>query len=191
MKSFTILVDMDDTLESLVPAWVEWLNKYHELNVDPESITEWDMGIAFPSLSRDELFAPLSIREFWNTVKPKPGAVECVKKLIDDGHRVYVCTASHYKGLKDKMEVALFQNFPYLKWANVIIVQHKHLIRGDFIIDDAPHNLKDWYGGVSLPFLMDAPHNRCTKETGMIRVHTWDEIYERITRESLLNEVDI
>ncbi len=188
MRKFTILIDMDDTLESLVPAWVQWLNASHGLNVDPESITEWDMGIAFPTLSKEELFVPLSTRDFWKTVMPKPGAVEYVKKLIDDGHRVYVCTASHYKGLRDKMELALFSHFPYFKWEDVIVAHNKSLIRGDFIIDDAPHNIMYWSSSVSLPFLMDAPHNRDAHENRMIRVYTWEEIYQRITEAAQYKE---
>lgn len=182
MRSFDILIDMDDTLESLVPAWVQWLNASHGLNVDPESVTEWDMSIAFPTLTKEEIFTPLSLREFWKTVMPKPDAAEYVKRLIDDGHHVYICTASHYKGLQDKMELALFRHFPFLKWTNVIVAHNKSMVRGDFIIDDAPHNLMNWNSDVSQPFLMDAPHNRANHESKWIRVHTWKEVYERISK---------
>lgn len=189
MRTFTILIDMDDTLESLLPPWIKWLNDTYGLNVEVESITDWDINLAFPSLTKEEVFEPLSRREFWLTVLPKPGAVEYVKKLIDDGHHVYICTASHYKGLRDKMELALFKHFPYLKWENVIVAYNKGLIHGDFIVDDAPHNLKDWKGKEHLPLLMDAPHNRDASQTyPFIRVYSWEEIYRRITEAAKCGE---
>lgn len=189
MRKFTILVDMDDTLESLLPAWVQWLNTHHGLSVDVESIAEWDMRVSFPSLTAEEINAPLFIREFWETVLPKPGAVECVKRLIDDGHEVYICTASNYKTLTDKMEVVLFRHFPYLKWENVIVSYNKHLIKGDFIIDDAPHNLENT-PRFSLPILMDAPHNRDADSNAFYRVHDWYEIYKLITNKAMVSRTN-
>lgn len=181
MKRFTILIDMDDTLESLLPAWVQWLNDRHGLSVDHESISEWDMHIAFPSLADEELFAPLSDRSFWKTVMPKPNAPMYVKKLIDDGHKVYVCTASHYSTLQYKTEEVLFKYFPYLKWENVIVAHDKYLIKGDVIIDDALHNLEGRECN-SIALLMDAPHNRNVRTPFLDRVHSWEEIYQIISR---------
>ena len=40
MKLLTILVDMDDTIEHLLKAWVEYLNERHGTTVKHEDITD-------------------------------------------------------------------------------------------------------------------------------------------------------
>lgn len=71
-----ILVDMDDTIENLMPAWVDWLNEKHGTSVSVEDVTEWNVSKFFPTLTRSEVYAPLSDDDFWKTVTPKDGAVE-------------------------------------------------------------------------------------------------------------------
>ena len=83
MRKLTLLVDMDDTLEDLLPAWVAWINKENGRSVDWQSIAEWDMHKAFPGLSDDQIYSMLSLPEFWDTVRPKEGAVEYLKKYTE------------------------------------------------------------------------------------------------------------
>lgn len=42
MKHLTILVDMDDTIESLASAWVDYLNARHGTTTKLTDITGWD-----------------------------------------------------------------------------------------------------------------------------------------------------
>lgn len=180
-EGLRILIDMDDVMESLLSAWVAFLNKKYGLSVDPEDVVQWDMKESFPSLNNEELYRPLNLRSFWMTVRPKPGAEHYVKRLIDDGHQVFVCTSSHYRALQDKMEVVLFRYFPFLKWSNVIVTAHKYLIKADVLVDDGVHNLMS---GDYRKILMDAPHNRsfAAEEHDMIRVNSWQEIYNVISQ---------
>lgn len=175
----TILVDMDDTLVNLLQAWVSALNQIHGLNVDPNDIDDWDITQFFPSLTRYQVFEPLFADEFWDTVKPKEDAVQYLKQLKDDGYKIYICTNTHYKTLKAKMEKVLFKYFDYLSWKDLIIVADKQLLDADFLVDDGVHNL---IGGKYKGILMDAPHNRKfnEREHGIIRVKTWREIYALI-----------
>ena len=77
-----ILVDMDDTIEELLPAWCRWLNKYYGTSVNPDNITDWEVAKFFPELTIEQVFSPLiDNSSFWKTVKPKPGAVKYLKKL--------------------------------------------------------------------------------------------------------------
>lgn len=175
MQQLTILVDMDDVLDDLLPAWVTYLNKEHGTKVSPSNIRSFDMTKAFPNLNKPLIFAPLDLPDFWDTVPPKEGAAEVLEEWIRDGHRVLVVTASHYASINAKMTRVLFRYFPFLQWHNVIVTADKTLIRGDILIDDGIHNLA---GGDYVKILMDAPHNRFypAAEHGMHRVHSWDEI---------------
>ncbi len=181
MRHLTILVDMDDVLEHLLSAWILALNERHGLSVQLDDVTDWDVSLSFPTLTKQQVFAPLCRDDFWRTVQPIDGAADTLQKLISDGHTVYIVTSSRYENLQAKMNDALFQYFPFLKWSDVIITMHKQLIRGDVLIDDGVHNLE---GGDYFKILMDMPHNRNynAEKNGMHRVKSWDEIYELITQ---------
>lgn len=89
MKHLTILVDMDDTIESLASAWVDYLNARHGTTTKLTDITGWDISKAFPTLTNEQVYAPLFEDDFWDCVKPIDGASETLQKLIADGHEVY------------------------------------------------------------------------------------------------------
>lgn len=179
MKHLTVLVDMDDTIENLLDTQVETLNKEHGTNVSPGHVKQWDVSMAFPSLSWKDVYAPLLRDEFWINVKPIEGAQKVLNQLIEDGHKVFIVTASAYETLRAKMDYVLFRYFPYLSWNNVIITSNKQMIKGDVLIDDGIHNLK---GGDYEKILMDAPHNRGynAKRGGMTRVKNWEDAYQRV-----------
>lgn len=178
-KRLTILVDMDDTIENLLEAWVDYLNFKNGVDVSPEDIDEWDITRVYPMLSKEQIFEPLYDHNFWYTVTPKEGAANVLRRLIDDGHRVLIVTSSYLESLRSKMMSVLFNYFPFIGWDDVIVTAHKQLIKGDVMIDDGVHNLE---GGDYTKLLMDMPHNRYydAEANGMVRVHNWEEIYNVI-----------
>ena len=50
-KDIVIACDMDDTIEYLVPAWIKWLNAKHGTTVRYLDIKNWNMQLAFPTLT--------------------------------------------------------------------------------------------------------------------------------------------
>ena len=102
------------------------------------------------------------------------------EKLIDDGHTIRIVTASHYATVPAKIK-RLLEMYPYLKWEDVIVASDKSLIFGDIMIDDGTHNLEVTSCGLAV--LFDRPHNRSYNDeaAGMVRVETWDEIYEVVS----------
>ena len=177
----TILIDMDDTIEGLLKAWVNRVNTKYGRSVSYEDITSWDVSAAFPGLTREQVYAVLLEKGFWKAVEPIPGAAEVIQHFMDAGHEVFIVTATPYESVTEKMTEVLFRYFPFLSWNQVIIASRKQLIRGDVLIDDGVHNLE---GGDYIKILMTAPHNRNydAEANGMIRVHHWAEIEEIIHR---------
>ena len=114
MKKLTILVDMDDTIENLCETWAAFLNETHGTTVRTEDILDWDMTKAFPTIERSQVYDPLFNEEMWKRVTPLPGAVEYLKRLIDDGHKVVIVTASHQNTVAMKLNNVLFKYFSYL-----------------------------------------------------------------------------
>lgn len=180
MKKLTILVDMDDVLENLVECWVNELNKKCGSSLREEDITDWRIAKFFPQLTKDDLFSPLNTTEFWEKISPMQNAQEVLKRLIDDGHTIRIVTASHYATVPAKIK-RLLEMYPYLKWEDVIVASDKSLVNGDIMIDDGTHNLETT--SCDLLILFDRPHNRSYNDlaAGMVRVETWDEIYEVVS----------
>lgn len=193
-RDVKILIDCDEVLCLLVQAWCSWLNNKHGTNVSSTDVVNWDIADFFPSLSTDEIYEPLCVDDFWRTVEPKPGAIEWVKRLVDDGYTIYICTASDYRTIKSKFDWVFKRYFPFISWNQVIVTQDKSIIRGDIIVDDAVHNLES----ASLKrILMSAPHNQNydAKSHGMTRAESWKEAYNairsyasEILREDKINE---
>jgi len=177
----TILVDMDDTMEQLLPAWIRAVNEKYGRNVSCEDILSWDVSAAYPGLTREQVYSVTFEPGFWKTIEPMPGAAEALQRLMSAGHEVFVVTATLQDSVSEKMNDLLFRYFPFLSWDQVIITSRKQMIRGDVLIDDGIHNLE---GGEYAKLLMTAPHNRYydAEANGMIRVHDWAEIEEVITQ---------
>lgn len=175
----TILIDMDDTIEYLLKAWVDGVNREYGRTVSHEDIASWDVSEAYDGLSFEQVYAIPFQKGFWKNVEPIPGAAEAIQHFMDAGHEVFIVTATPYQVVTEKMTDVLFKFFPFLSWKQLIVTSRKQLIRGDVLIDDGIHNLE---GGDYVKILMTAPHNRDydAEGNGMIRVHSWAEIEEVI-----------
>ena len=176
-----ILVDMDDTIEQLLKAWLRGVNARYGRDVRYEDVEDWDVSAAYPGLTWEQVYAIPMAPGFWRTVDPIPGAAEALQRLMAAGHQVYIVTATECDSVPEKMNDLLFRYFPFLSWRQVIITSNKQLIRGDVLIDDGVHNLE---GGDYVKILMTAPHNRGydAEANGMIRVNNWSEIEALIAR---------
>ena len=170
-----LLVDMDDTIEQLLEAWVRGVNERYGCSVTYDEITSWDVSAAYPGLTREQVYAIPAEPGFWGKVKPIPGAAESLMRLMDAGHDVFIVTATPPEQVQEKMHDLLFKYFPFLSWDQVIVTSKKQMIRGDVLIDDGVHNLE---GGDYVKILMTAPHNRSydAEGNGMIRVHNWKQV---------------
>lgn len=170
-----ILVDMDDTIERLLEELVRRTNLKYGQNVAVEDVTDWAIAPAFDGVSKRQILDAMNDADFWMNVKPVPGAAEALKHFMDEGHEVYIVTATEMEHVTAKMRDLLFRCFPFLSWKQVIITGNKQLIRGDVLIDDGIHNLE---GGDYKKILFSAPYNRHydAEANGMIRVSGWDEI---------------
>lgn len=166
---------MDDVLENLSVAWVNFLNLRYGTNVEAKDVVDWKVDKFFPSLTKEQVYSVLWEEDLWKTVKPLDGGPEAIQKLMRDGHEVYIVTNSHYRALAAKMDDVLFAYYPFLSWGQVIIATNKQMIRGDVLIDDGIHNL---VGGDYIKILMDRPYNReyDAESMGMYRVSNWREI---------------
>lgn len=171
----TILVDCDDVIFNLLPNWVNYLNKKYDLFVDPTEIKNWDLSLAFPTLSNEQICEPLSLESFWDNVKPIPGAIESLEYLHSKGHTIYIVTATHYGTIYNKMTKMILKYMPeWFDYKNLIIAYNKGMIIGDVLIDDYVNNLSSFRGK---RILLNKSYNN-NVSTDIIVVNDWDSIVD-------------
>lgn len=181
-----IVTDMDDVLVGLLHAWLNYLNNKYNSNVNYEDVVDWDMLKVYPNLTNKDLAESLKDEELWKSVKPIEESVTYLKKLYDEGYTIYVCTAAHYDTIKIKLVNALFPNYPFLDYKNIIMCNNKSLIKCDYIIDDYHENLKN---NDAIKILIDAPYNKnADKLTYDFRAKSFKEVYQIIHEFEQLSE---
>lgn len=152
-----VYIDVDDTIEDLLSAWCVYLNEKYNLFVDPNDATEWDLRTLFPTLTSRQIYDSLSDVELWKLVRPIPGSQKYIKKLIDDGFVVYLCTATHADYFKTKYDLVINRYFPFIDQHHIITIHNKQLLQGLVLVDDYIENLKGAsYSGI----LFEAFYNK-------------------------------
>lgn len=175
----TILIDMDDTIEDLLPAWVEYLNNKYGTSVDYREIDSWDVCSYFPTIEDEDVYNALKDEALWDAVKPKEGAAEYIEKLIQEGFNIYLCTTSNKDTIKVKFDCVIKRYFPFITWDKVIVIDDKSMIKADCLVDDGLHNL---IFGDYEKILFTAGHNKNIdpKAYGLHRAFNWGEVYQLI-----------
>ena len=167
---------MDGTISTLVDTWIDELNQTHNTHVLITDIKDYEIEKAFPLLTKEQIYKPLCSDDFWRKVKPIPNSQKYLKKIIDDGNKGKIVTATHYASYKVKVEWIL-EYFPFIHWKDIIVAHDKSMIKGDYLIDDCYDNL---IGGDWKKICFNQPWNEKydDKKHDVIRVHDWKEIYE-------------
>lgn len=179
-----ILIDLDDTVWDLHTPWIEWLNHRHGQNVSVDDIVDWDLKLLYPTLSDEQLYEPLLIKQFWkNRVKVFPEAVHVIYDLYKEHNDIYFITATHYANVEVKAQMVKYY-FPFIPIENLIICYDKNMIKGDIIIDDNFDNIKDR----NLAILYTSYHNRfidTSNLSNVFRMDDWYNIYNFINSKSV------
>lgn len=164
----TILVDIDSTITNFGKILLLANNQLYNTNYRHTDITSYDwFDKTFPNP-----WKPTKYQCFWNTVEVNPAAVTVIERWVRQGHKVYLCTASHFNnmlGYKIRKTLEPF-NPELINERNVIIAQDKSAIIGDAMIDDCINNL-DNFNGLRICFAQ--PWNR---EYRGLRSYSWEAI---------------
>lgn len=109
-----------------------------------------------------------------------PGAQEGVRELLDAGHDVWVCTKPLEVNptCRDAKGAWLREHFPELE-RKLIIAPDKSLVRGDILLDDAPH-LRQIAEAVWRPVVFTAPYNGEESEWAHLPHWTWGDPLEEL-----------
>lgn len=108
---------------------------------------------------------------FFRTIPLMPGAVEAVKKLMENFEVYIVSAAMEFpQSLQEKYDW-LDEHFPFIGWRNIIFCGDKSVINTDYMIDDHCKNLDSCKGK---PIMFSAAHN--ANIAHHVRVDSWEDL---------------
>ena len=179
-----IVCDVDCVLNNLIEIWIEVLNKTHNLNVKYEDITDYDIKNFYPTLTEEQIYAPLYEEEFWKQTQPLHNSQVVLNKIFENNHDIKIVTSTHYKNLEFKIDW-LKKYYPFLHWKDIWVVHDKSRVTGDIIIDDCWDNVINFNGK---RFLFNQPWNEKYKDLDLqfciTRINDWNEIENLIYKNS-------
>jgi 5'(3')-deoxyribonucleotidase len=180
-----VFLDVDGVLADFVGGYLKLLAEHTGLIVDREAIDQFDIGAALGLTGEQSSRMKRAIGSapgFARELGIYPGAVEGVR-LLEQVADVYIATSpwnSNPTWTHDR-EWWLKEHFG-IPHAKVTHTSQKHLLRGDFLIDDKTETLMKFIAvNKSGAIQWETPHNRRDGWLGP-STSNWYELAERVVR---------
>ena len=128
-------IDVDNVICNLQEVVVQLFNERNGTNYTLDDFTDYDVANV---LSVDEAVAMKKMygeSGIYSNVRPITGSQEALKKLINDGHQVYLVTDALPQIYNEKVEW-LRHFFPFIDDSHIIAMRHKHLFNADILIEE-------------------------------------------------------
>lgn len=130
---------------------------------------------------------------FFRHPLPIPGAIESLKALHDQGHRIVVVTSpGNYTGCVPDKDWWISKYMPFINQRDRIFCGSKHFVHGDVIIDDSPSIIKSFLDSgnptkiatIVYPYSKPEqfPHLWCVAEGWATPAAAWDKIRSNIEK---------
>lgn len=162
-----LLFDLDGICANLAKKWLEVYNRDWGDHLTTDDISAWEWHRFVKPECGKRIYHYLNRPGFFSDLEPIPGCVEVLRRLA---HRteLVVVTASPKEAAEAKI-AWVRRHLPFVSRHNIVITYRKDLVRGDFMFDDAPRNLRHFQG---IRLLLDYPYNREFHEC--YRVKDWE-----------------
>ena len=170
-----VFVDMDEVLADTYGAHIEIYNAEFNGSLTSEKCSGTEVWKMVPEAHQESVRKHAARRGFFRDLKVIEQSQEVLLR-ISEIHDVYIASAAMQfpNSLEEKSDW-LDEYFPFIPWQNRILCGHKHVLKGDVLIDDRSYNLKNFEGrGI----LFTSPHNVNTE--GFERAHSWLELGEKL-----------
>lgn len=176
-----IAIDVDNTLNNLQEAVNVVFNERYGTKYTMNDFTEYSIENVLSvkeAMAMKEMYGEDGI---YDHVKPLAGSQDGIKKLINDGHKVYLVTAALPSNYYEKVEW-IKHFFPFVNDDHIISMKHKHLFKCDVMFED---NMRNLLAGVSYHRVcMDQPWNRNGKDYvyDIHRCSNWNEFMDVVKK---------
>ena len=169
-------IDVDNVLNNLIYVLLDHYNKAANDVLTIDDITDYKIDSFVKPKWRDRIWEFFADKNLWHDISCIPDSQYYIHRLIGDGHKIYIVTATHGADFFGKWRW-IKRHFPEVKTDNIIRCVHKQLLNLDVMVDDYQENLK---GGNYEKILLDYPWNVRYKYA--YHAKNWQEIYEHINR---------
>jgi 5'(3')-deoxyribonucleotidase len=173
-------IDVDNTINNLGERLIFFLNMSYGKNVRHDSLKSYCLQEAYPDLTLEQIFNPLTLKSFWDSIELDPEGLNLIKYLCEKcDAEIYLITAQVEEGFGYKLEW-MREHIPdkYVPFKNYIFCSKKELINVDWLIDDHIENLIDFNG---TKILLNKSYNKYIDvPEDIIRIDSLTEIIETI-----------
>jgi 5'(3')-deoxyribonucleotidase len=187
--SLVINVDSDGVVYDWHGYMVPFLSDALGVELDRNQFTEWDLAKAVQVSKAKfyELFEQAVNKGAFRKGEPLPGAIEGLKKLMADGHRVRIVTS---KILRNELlsewamvdTVTWYYGIQCLHGLELVFTSGSRKVdyKADVVIDDKPDF--GWVQDEAYNLLFDQPWNRSVTAVynHAFRVDGWEEILDMV-----------
>lgn len=168
-----ILLDVDDVLLDLLPAWIQLYNDEADDDLDYREIRSWDLRNYVRDGWGDSIYDLLTVPHLYDSVQPIPEALSGVKKLRELGHDIVFVTALHHPGKLERLKMFGFVEDS----TDYVVSKNKGHVRGDVLVDDYVKNLLKFDGH---RILFTRRHNAAESDGAFIRADNWASVVYNI-----------
>lgn len=178
-----IALDFDETLFPTLEKVIEVYNKRHGTNIELSQITTYSLYDCLDQSVADDMIELFCEKEVYDNLQPYKGAVRAVRTLIEQGHEVYITTASDTRNMEWK-EQLIQKHFPFIPKDNLIRIHNKALLNVDVLVEDSMRNLIRTFAD---RVCFDQIWNRDEEKDyvySIYRIHHWGEI------NNIINEIE-
>ncbi len=174
-----ILIDVDGVIAAYSEAFIEAYMKCGGNRVSPTDVTDWDFELCLPRCKElsNYIRAYTHAPGFALELAPYPGAVKAVKRLMQVCEVVFVTQPLDSKTWAHDRAEWLRNHFGP---CTIVSTKHKHLVKGDVIVDDRGENvlewLQSWPDGQGIVWAQ--PWN---SESRLYRTNDWADVLEAVT----------
>lgn len=167
-----VLLDVDDVLCSFIGGVCKLVREHTGLEPVPEDVDRFDFiaALGLDSVVSQQIKSAISRRpRWWRSLDPLPGARDGLDRLraVAD---VWIVTSPWWTcetWLGDRL--AWLDAHMGVPASRVVMTGAKHLVIGDYIIDDRTETLREWQAahpnGTAIQWI--TPHNRLDGWTGV------------------------
>lgn len=177
---------MDNVLVSFTKAFVEACNEIYGDNIsfdNEKHNADWGIQrVLYPEKSQEEHAAIIervfNTPGFWLNMSPIANGPAAIKRLQDNGNKVYIVTMPWPTSINCFVEKYYWiqRHLPFINPSHIIYCKDKDLLKGDIIIDDRPVYLQN--NGCKYTIAMNYNYNKDIPTS--FRANNWTEIIDFI-----------
>ena len=170
----TIFIDMDEVIADTYGAHINLYNKDFNAALTKADCAGGEVWQSVPAEHQENVRMHANQIGFFRNLKPIQNSQEVLKKL-NKKYEIYIASAAMQfpNSLVEKSEW-LDEYFSFIPWQRRILCGHKHVLNGDFLIDDRTYNLEHFQGRT---LLFTSPHN--IGMNGYDRVNNWNDVADK------------